>query len=285
MTNFLRSLLGIFPSHHPHGRLEQFLLAVLAVVLAYTALAYQALPALWSHHEHQRGLANLPMVTRTAQGIPGDPINVGLIGDKLDVLCAMQAAGWYPADPVTLRSSIEIAGSVLLDRPYHDAPVSPLFYLGRREDLAFEKPSGESADRRHHVRFWKVLEQGQEKRPVWLGDAAFDRGVGVSHYTGAITHHIAADIDAERSLLASDLEAADMVEAKYQVTGVGPTLTGRNGGGDPYYTDGEVWILRLVTACQKRTTPAEVIPSPAATEIKDQIWHAIANALPQQVKE
>jgi len=277
--SFLGSFLGIFPSHHPHGRLEQFLLAVLAFVLAYTALAYQALPMLWSHYEHQRGLADLPMVTRTAQGIPGDPINVGLIGDKLDVLCAMRAAGWYPADPVTARSSVEIIGSVLLDRPYARAPVSPLFYLDRREDLAFEKPFGDSADRRHHVRFWKVLDQGQEKRPVWLGSATFDRGVGISHYTGAITHHISADIDAERSLLASDLEAARVVDAKYQVTGIGVTLTGRNGGGDPYFTDGEVWILRLVTACQKRTTPADVIPSPLATEIKDQIWHAVANTL------
>ena len=243
------------------------LLALLAIVLAYTALAYQALPMLWSHYEHQRGLANLPMVTRTAQGIPGDPINVGLIGDKLDVLCAMQAAGWYPADPVTARSAVEIAGSVLLDRPYARAPVSPLYYLGRPEDLAFEKPVGDSADRRHHVRFWKVLDQGQEVRPVWLGSATFDRGVGVSHYTGAITHHISADIDAERSLLASDLETAEVVEAKYQVTGIGVTLTGRNGGGDSYYTDGEVWIMRLVTACQKRTAPADVIPSPLATEM------------------
>ena len=267
------------PSHHPHGLLEQFLLAVLALVLAYTALAYQALPALWSHYEHQRRLADLPMVTRTAQGIPGDPINVGLIGDTREVLCAMQAAGWYPADPVTLRSAIEIAGSVLLDRPYRRAPVSPLFYLGRAEDLAFEKPAGESADSRHHVRFWKVLEEGQEKRPVWLGDATFDRGVGVSHYTGAITHHIGADIDAERQLLATDLEAAGLVDAKYQVTGIGATMTGRNGGGDSYYTDGEVWILRLVVACRKRTGPATVIPSPSATEIKDQIWHGIADAL------
>jgi LssY C-terminus len=268
-------------SRHDRSRLERFLLIALGVVIAYTVIAYLALPALWSHHEHQRGLADLPMVTRTAQGIPGDPINVGLIGDKLDVLCAMQAAGWYPADPVTLRSSIEIAGSVLLDRPYRDAPVSPLFYLGRREDLAFEKPVGNSADHRHHVRFWKVLDQGQEKRPVWLGDATFDRSVGVSHYTGAITHHIAPDVDAERKLLADDLEAARMVDAKYQVTGIGLTLTGRNGGGDPYYTDGEVWILRLVVACRKRTGPADIIPSPPATEIKDQIWHAIADALPK----
>jgi hypothetical protein len=279
VISFFAKFPGILPSYHPHGKLEQFLLAVLAFVLAYTALAYQALPMLWSHYEHQRGLADLPMVTRTAQGIPGDPINVGLIGDKRDVLCAMQAAGWYPADPVTARTSVEIIGSVLLDRPYARAPVSPLFYLDRREDLAFEKPFGDSADRRNHVRFWKVLDQGQEKRPVWLGSATFDRGVGISHYTGAITHHISADIDAERDLLASDLEAAEVVDAKYQVTGIGVTLTGRNGGGDPYFTDGEVWILRLVVACQKRTTPADIIPSPLATEIKDQIWHAVANTL------
>ena len=203
------------------------------------------------------------MVTLTAQGIPGDPINVGLVGDDKDVLCAMQAAGWFPADPVTLRSSIEIAGSVLLDRPYRDAPVSNLYYLKRREDLAFEKPDGNSADHRHHVRFWKVLDEGEEKRPVWLGAATFDRSVGVSHYTGAVTHHIDADIDAERKLLATDLETAGMVDAKYQVTGIGPTVAGRNGGGDLYYTDGEVWILRLVEACQKRDRPRRHHPQPA----------------------
>jgi hypothetical protein len=267
------------PAPPDHSRLERFLLLSLSVVIAYGVIAYLVLPAFWTHYEHQRGLATMPMVTRTAQGIPGDPINVGLVGDDKDVLCAMHAAGWYPADPVTLRSSIEIAGSVLLDRPYRDAPVSPLFFLGRKEDLAFEKPDGNSADRRHHVRFWKVLDQGEERRPVWLGDAAFDRDAGLSHYTGAITHHIGADIDAERKLLAADLEAAGMVDAKYQVTGIGPTMDGRNGGGDLYYTDGEVWILRLVEACRKRTSPATVIPSPAVTELKDQIWQGIAGAL------
>jgi hypothetical protein len=270
------------PAQSPATRRRRFrrvVLLSLFVVMAYGLVAYLVLPTFWTHYEHQKGLATLPTVTRTAQGIPGDPINVGLVGDNRDVLCAMQAAGWYPADPVTLRSSIEIAGSVLLDRPYHDAPVSSLYYLGRREDLAFEKPAGASADQRHHVRFWKVLADGEEKRPVWLGDATFDRGVGVSRYTGAITHHIDADVDLERKLLTADLETAGMVDAKYQVTGIGPTMAGYNGGGDLYYTDGEVWILRLVEACQKRTGPAAVIPSPPATEIKDQIWQGIADAL------
>jgi len=246
---------------------------------AYILLAYVVLPLLWTHYEHQRGLSGLDMVTRTAQGIPGDPINVGLIGDQRDVLCGMHAAGWYPADPITLKSSIEIVGSVLLDRPYKDAPVSNLYYLGRREDLAFEKPIGASADRRNHVRFWKVLDAGQENRPVWLGSATMDRGVGVSHYTGAVTHHIDADIDLERQIWAGDLESAGMATAQYQVTGIGPTLSGRNGEDDLYYSDGEVWILRLVEDCRKSTTPAQILPSPLATQIKDQIWRQIAETM------
>src|SRR5215510_649566 len=59
--------------------------AILLVTMAvYILLAYIVLPLLWTHHERQQGLAGLPMVTRTGQGIPGDPINVGLIGDQKD---------------------------------------------------------------------------------------------------------------------------------------------------------------------------------------------------------
>src|SRR5262245_10208657 len=177
------------------SRLRTAIICVAAFLVAYGIIAYIALPLAWTHYEHQKGLAGRPMVTRTGQGIPGDPINVGLVGDKADVLCALHAAAWYSADPITLRSSVEIIGSVVLDRPYRDAPVSPLFYDGRREDLAFEKPVGASADRRQHVRFWEVLKAGQEGRPVWLGSATFDRDVGLSRYTGQVTHHIAPDVE------------------------------------------------------------------------------------------
>jgi len=99
-------------------------IVLLGVLIAYLLLAYVLLPALWSHHEHEPGLASPPMVTRTADGVPGDALNVGLVRSRDDVLRAMHAAGWYPADPITLRTSIEIVGSVAFDRPYHDAPVS-----------------------------------------------------------------------------------------------------------------------------------------------------------------
>jgi len=264
----------------PHPKLKRALLALGLLVLAYAFVAYLALPDIWKHYEHQRKLAPLPAVTLTAQGIPGDPINIGLVGSKADVVCAMHAAGWYPADPVTLRTSIDIIGSVLLDRPYHDAPVSPLFYRGEKQELAFEKPIGKSADRREHVRFWKVLDQGEEGRPVWLGSATLDRSVGVSHYTGAVTHHIAPNVDEERDRLTSDLNTARVVQAIYQVSGVGPTIDGRNGEGDRYYTDGDIWISRLTEHCEKRTSPAEELPNPSIVTLKNWLWKSASSLAP-----
>lgn len=253
--------------------------AVAAVIVVWGVLAYFLLPLTWRHYEHQKDLAGFSMLTRTGDDIPGDPINVGAVGSKEDLLCAMNAAAWYPADPITLRSSIEIIGSVLLDRPYHDAPVSHLYYMGKREDLAFEKPVGRSADRRHHVRFWKVLDRGEEGRVVWLGAVTFDRGVGLSHKDARITHHIAPDIDAERDLLTADLTAAKVVTSIYEVTGIGPTLNGRNGGGDVYYTDGEVKISVLVEGCGQRAATTTEVNNPPLVDLKNMAWSALARTL------
>ncbi|MBN9002873.1 MAG: LssY C-terminal domain-containing protein, partial [Rhizobiales bacterium] len=81
--------------------MRQTVLLTLALLSLYGLIAYMLLPILWTHYEHQRGLAGLPMVTRTAQGIPGDPINVGLIGSRDDIACAMKEAGWSPAAPIS----------------------------------------------------------------------------------------------------------------------------------------------------------------------------------------
>jgi len=160
------------------GRWHRYLWLFAAVVAIYVLISYLILPATWSRIEHEPGLSKRTMVTSTAQGIPGGPINVGLIGAREDVVAAFHAAGWYPADPITLRTSLEIIGSVLLDRSYKDAPVSPLYFDGRREDLAFEKPEGISADRRQHVRLWLVLQSGADGSPVWFGSASFDTIAG-----------------------------------------------------------------------------------------------------------
>jgi LssY C-terminus len=243
-----------------------------AVVALYVVVSYLILPATWARIEHEPGLAKRTMLTATAQGIPGGPINVGLVGAHDDVVRAFHAAGWYPADPITLRTSVEIIGSVVFDRPYTSAPVSPLFFEGRREDLAFEKPEGSSADRRQHVRLWKVLESGTEGSPVWLGSATFDSGVTLSRDTGQVTHRIAPNIDEERDRLIAGLNIAHMVVSVYQTKGIGPTLNGRNGEGDLYYTDGEIWVARLVSGGKEAEKPAEMQPPPALIQIKNSVF-------------
>lgn len=262
------------PAQNAHRRsyLRLFAAGLFLCLVVYLALAYWLAPLLWKHHEHQKAIADLAMTTFNALGIPGDPLNVGLEGSQEEVLCAMNAAGWSPADPVTFKSSVKIVGSVLLDRPYAHAPVSHLFYQGRREDLAFEKPSGKSPDTRHHVRFWKAVEAGDNGRSVWLGAATFDRGVGVSHYTGQVTHHIAPDIDAERDLIAADLAGAKRVEDIYETSGIGPTLNGRNGGGDRYFTDGEILFSRLAQGCQAHFEQPVVLANPPAIDAKNRFW-------------
>jgi len=157
--------------------------------------------------------------------------------------------------------------------------VSRLFYEGRREDLAFEKPVGKSADRRHHVRFWEVLKEGEEGRPVWLGAVTFDRDVGISRFTGQITHHIAPDIDAERDGLTDDLKAAKVVEAIYEVSGIGPTLVAWNGEGDRYYTDGEIKISRLVAGCNTKSETTVELENPPLVDLKNQAWKAIVGTV------
>src|SRR5258706_16196894 len=71
------------------ARKRRLLVIFAAAIIIYLMLAYIVLPFLWTHHEREPGLASLPMVTRTSAGIPGDALNVGLVGSKEDVLRAI----------------------------------------------------------------------------------------------------------------------------------------------------------------------------------------------------
>lgn len=229
-------------------RAGRIAVAIGMMIGAYLALAYAVLPLVWTAAERGRDppLEGLPKVTHNADGIPGDPLNVALIGDEAELVAAMLAAHWQPADPITLRTSLRIAESVVFHRPDPDAPMSALYVFGRRQDLAFEQAVGGSADKRHHVRWWRAGTDVDD-RPLWIGDATFDRGAGISHRTGQITHHIAPDIDAERDYLMNSLAEAGWLTDRYRWPGIGATADGRNAGGDRYTTDGMIAVGVLKT--------------------------------------
>ena len=199
-------------------------------------------------------LANLPFVTSTKHHKPGDPLNVGLVGSKDEIIALMQAAGWTVPVPVTLKSSVKIAGSVALRRAYLTAPVSTLFYQGQRQDLAFELEVGKSASQRHHVRFWKLRDDGPDGRTLWLGAATFDKGVGLSHRTGGVTHHINGDVDAERGFLMGELNKTLRLVSLVTVAGHG-LLRAKNGGGDVYFTDGNVVVVVIAPGAAVQKAP------------------------------
>ncbi len=253
-----------------------FSLAALALAI-WAALAYLALPAIWKRAERQAVLAGQAMVTRTGQGIAGDPINFGLVGDRAEVLCAFRSAGWTLADSVTLRSSMKIAGSVVLRRPDPAAPVSPLYYDGRMEDVAFQLPDGLSAARRHHIRLWRIGGDLFDRRSLWLASASYDRGVGLSHFTLQVTHHIGADLDAERAFVGEALGKAGAIRSFFQIEGIGPTLYGKNGGGDRYFTDGEVLVGVLAPDCDLRPgVPVAPPDNPPHVDLRSALVHALA---------
>lgn len=245
---------------------------LISFACCYAALAYGLLPAMWRHYEHHRPLESAPKITRTSEGLAGDPLNVALVGTQDELVRAMLSTGWHPADPITFRTSLAIARSVLLKRPYPQAPVSNLYLWGRHQDLAFQQAVGPSAQQRHHVRWWRAEQYAVQGRPLWIGAVTFDRSVGISHWTGKVTHHIAPDIDAERDKLLADLEHAGQLVQVYQVTGVGPAWHGRNGGGDPYYTDGELSVGVLSTGNAVRATPAQHLANPPVVQLKTTLW-------------
>jgi hypothetical protein len=272
------------PIHHPlipafERDGQRALRIVFVIALIYYLLAYWITPALWTHYEHHPELEKAQKTTFTKEGIPGDALNIGLVGTEEDVIHSMVMAGWLPADPITFRTSTRITTSALFGKPYPNAPVSNLYVFGRIEDLAFEQAVPGKSRQRHHVRYWRSDTLGRDGRPFWIGAVTFDRSVGVSHLTGKITHHIDGDIDAERDKIIADLTAQKQLTFEYQVTGLGATLQARNGGGDIYYTDGELSIGVLTASGAQNQAPVKTHDSPIAVQAKNGVWTILRRVL------
>jgi hypothetical protein len=103
--------------------------------------------------------------------------------------------------------------------------------------------------------------------------------VGLSRYTGQITHHIKADIDAERDRLTADLTRAGMLFVLFRVSGIGPTLRARNGGGDVSYTDGDIVVGVFNREAVARLQNPTVLASSNAMDMKNVAWRKGAAVL------
>ncbi len=215
------------------------------LLIAWAVAAYLLAPLVWKFYfRHHPSLDNVDRITHTADGHPGDPLNIAIVATEEQLIRAMMAVEWDPANSITFESSLRIVVDSVFRRPDDQAPVSSLYLFGRKQDLAFEQPVGHSPRQRHHVRFWRSTEM-EDDRPLWFGAATFDQSIGLSHTTGEVTHHIGPDVDVERDRIADQLEKGNWVQEAYWENDFHQLRDGRNGGGDPWHTDGRLVILVL----------------------------------------
>ena len=207
----------------------------------------------------------MPLTTFNRYGNPGDPINMEICATDGQIGAAFASAGWYRADEIDFITSARISMDSILGRAYTTAPESNLFHFGRKEDLAFERP-GHTVRQRDHIRLWNTIRIGDIGRPIWIGSATKDVKVELSKTNHLPTHGIAPDLDDERNLVVSELAQTGFLIEDTTCPGFGQETHGFNGGGDPYFTDGQVAELAL----------ANIRTSPLATQVRSPLGARIA---------
>lgn len=189
-------------------------------------------------------IPRIPPRTTDQKGDAGrDPINLILVGTLPAVEAAFRSADWSAAQPSTLGSLARETEAIVLSRRDSTAPMSHLYYLGRMEDVRFERASP-SARARHHVRLWRVDSTGA----LWAAAATEDIGVLVSARRRSVTHRVAPDVDRERELLLGDLLAGGCASLDGYTMLPGADTTGTTVAGQRYVTDARAAVVD-VTAC------------------------------------
>ena len=200
--------------------------------------------------ELRTALENLPCCTTNEEETDfGDPVNLVIIGDFLDVAATFSRRGWLPAEETYSTAIWKTIKSFLFGKRYRYSPVSSLYLYGRHQDLARQKPR-RSIHERNHLRLW-YSPMRFESKPVFVGQVSRDIGVRFTTKTWPpVTHKIDPDIDEARHAIIEDLLFSQTLAKVGFVKGVEqatPYRPRQNLTGDPYFTDG----LRVVLILDK----------------------------------
>jgi len=235
----------------------------LALGVTYAIGAYVILPYAVRMGLKFSQLKSVPSFTVAADGLPADPVNLGLIGTFAELREAFSAIGWAEADKLDLKSSWRMVQAFVLSRPYPTAPFSTLFLFGRGQDIGFQKAIGDSPRRRHHVRFWgKSLEHlpagpdtasfwlntdrpDGDERVLWAGAATKDTGIGFTRLTFQVTHATDSDTIPERDFVIDTLKSSGAI-GDVTLAQAGAPLSAHRV--NHYVTDGEAAIAELTPA-------------------------------------
>ena len=184
---------------------------------------------------------NYPKYSETLSGTNQEPISLIIIAQSdQSLISAFNNAGWFLADKPNVNSMLKLGQAGILNQEYDKAPMTPVFWNGVVHDLGFQKPTSDKSVRsRHHTRFWKTDVELKDKGFIYVGTASLDEGL-----KWLVTHKIDPNIDGERDLIFNDLTSAGAIANSSKVKLVDPLLS-KNFSGDPFFTDGEAYIIYL----------------------------------------
>ncbi|MGO4526661.1 LssY C-terminal domain-containing protein [Microvirga sp. 2MCAF35] len=242
---------------------DQRLPWILAVGLTYAIGAYLILPWIIRMGLKLLHRKRVPSFTTTGDGLPGDPVNVALVGTLSQLRAAFAALGWSEADRLGLASSWGMIRAFVFNSPYPTAPFSTLYLFGRRQDIGFQKAIGDSPRKRHHIRFWSLSiaraestwaggsagfwlntdRPPDDERVLWVGAGTRDTGLSVTWLTFQVTHATDSDTNVERDFIIAELEGAGSV-AGVKVYQAGQCLATEHV--NHYRSDGRVTLASLV---------------------------------------
>jgi len=196
--------------------------------------------------ELKAALEALPCCTTDEEGTEfGDPLNLVIIGDFMNITAAFARRGWLPAEETYSTAVWKTIKSFLFGSRYRYSPVSPLYFEGRSQDFARQEPRHDIHER-NHLRLWYTPLRYQGK-PVFIGQISRDIGVRfTSEVWPPVTHKIDPDIDEARGSVVQDMIYSQMLAKVGRVKGVGrarPSKPRANLTGDPYFTDGNRAVL------------------------------------------
>jgi len=206
----------------------------------------------------REALEKLPCCTTSKDGTKsGDPLNLVVVGDFSDVAGAFVHRGWVPVEEISSTAVWKTVKSYLFGSRYRYSPISPLYFAGRQQDFARQKPRHD-IHQRNHLRLWySPMRHGG--KPVFVGQVSRDIGVRYTMKSWPpVTHKIDPDVDEARHSVAEDLFFSNTISKVGFVKGVGhatPSKPRENLTGDPYFTDG----LRLVIFLEPGPTSQEQI--------------------------
>src|SRR4249919_750887 len=105
---------------------------ILAVGITYGIAAYIVLPRAIRLGLKILQRKRVPSYTITGDGLPGDPVNVALVGTRQQLRTAFALVGWSEADRLGLASSWGMTRAFVINSPYPTAPFSTLYLFALR---------------------------------------------------------------------------------------------------------------------------------------------------------